>query len=71
MNPHLAICEGEDGIPIWSIPPTMQNISSNKLIGWLAPFDPCIILIDHKNGTSLVIYDGVVAYAVTECLIEL
>ncbi len=48
----------------------MENIARNVLIVWMDPYVPCIVIIDYSNGTSLVAYDGVLAFAVTECLYE-
>lgn len=70
MSAHLAICEGDDGIPLWALHPTVENVPTNKVLKWLAPYDLCIVLIDYHDRTSLIVYDGVLAYAVTECLIE-
>lgn len=67
---YLAICEGDDGIPLWKNQPTRENIPTNTVATWLQPYDPCIVVMDYDNGTSLVIHDGVVCYAVTACLFE-
>lgn len=68
---HLAICEGDDGIPLWLLLPLPENVPFNTLIAWLDPYEPLVVVMDRDDGTSLVLHDGLVAYAVTECLIEL
>jgi len=70
MSSHLAICD-EDGLPLWRLEPTMENISQNELVVVMTPFVPCIVILERHNGTCIVAYDGVVAFAVTECLYEL
>lgn len=67
---YLAICEGDNGIPLWSIVPTIQNISRNTTITFLEPHELCVILFEYDNGTCLVVYNGFLAFAVTECLIK-
>jgi hypothetical protein len=67
---HLAICEGDDGIPLWALHPTVENVPRNKVIGWMDPYVLCIVLVDYEDGTSLVAYDGILSYAVTGCLFE-
>lgn len=68
---YLAICEGDDGIPLWRDHPTRDNIPTNSVVAWLKPYDPCIVVMDHDDDTSLVIHDGVICYAVTACLFEI
>lgn len=70
MASYLAIVDDE-GIPLWMLEPTMENVQRNTVVGWMDPFIFCVVLIEHVNGTCLVVYDGIVAFAVTECLFEL
>ena len=70
MSSHLAIVDG-DGIPLWLLEPTMENLQRNVRIGWMQPLVPCIVIREHPNGTCLIVYDGIVAFAVTECMFEL
>ncbi len=68
---YLAIVEGDDGIPLWRIPPTRDNIPINTVVVWLEPYDPLVVVMDNEDdGTSLVIHDGAIAHAVTACLFE-
>lgn len=68
---YLAIVEGDDGIPLWRIPPTRDNIPINTVVVWLEPYDPLIVVMNNEDdGTSLIIHDGAIAYAVTACLFE-
>ena len=67
---YLAICEGDDGIPLWREPPTRENIPRNVVVAWLLPYDPCIVVYDREDETSLVVHAGVIAFAVTACLFE-
>jgi hypothetical protein len=69
MSSHLAICDG-DGLPLWMLEPTRENVPMNTLIGWMDPYVPCVVVLERRNGTCLVAYDGIIAYAVTECLYE-
>lgn len=68
---HLAKCEGDNGIPLWSIAPTIDNISKNISVTFLEPHELCIILFEIDNGTCFVTFNGFLAYAVTECLVKL
>ncbi len=69
MSSYLAIVDGE-GIPLWRLEPTMDNLSLNVRIGWMEPLVPCVVILERANGTCLVAYDGIIAFAVTECLFE-
>jgi len=71
MLAHLAICDGDEGIPLWELVPTTDNITYNVMIGWLEPHEPCVVLMESTDGTCLVVFDGIVAYAVTACLYEI
>lgn len=64
-----AVSDG-NGIPLWSMPPHMSNVMVNTLVGWLEPLSVCIVVFEDPSGTCLVIHDGSIAYAVTECLIK-
>jgi hypothetical protein len=66
---YLAICE-EEGIPLWKSPPTLKNISNNVVIIFLDPYCVCVVIMDYEDDTSLVAYNGMLAYAVTQCLVE-
>ena len=68
---YLAICEGDDGIPLWKLPPTRENIPVNAVVVWLPPYHACIVVHDQDDETSLVVHDGHIAYAVTACLFEI
>lgn len=70
MAAWLGVCEGDVGIPLWTLNPTPENVPRNTLVKHLEPYQPCIVLVDYHDGTSLVAYDGIIAYAVTECLVE-
>ncbi len=68
---YLAICDGDDdGIPLWSMRPTRDNVPVNTVVGQLRPYRVCVIVMDHADGTSLAAHDGVLAYVVTACLFE-
>jgi len=69
MSAYLAIVD-EDGIPLWMLEPTQENVQRNTRIGWMDPYVPCIVMIEYPNGTCLIVYDGIIAFAVTECLFE-
>ncbi len=71
LHAHLAICDGDDGIPLWEIEPTVDNIPRNTIVGRLEPYEPCVVLHELDNGTCVVAFDGLLAYAVTECLYEI
>jgi len=66
---YLAFVDGE-GIPLWSLEPTMENLPRNTRIGWMYPHIPCVVILERDNGTCLIAYDGTLAFAVTECLFE-
>lgn len=68
---YLAIVEGDDGIPLWRDHPTRENIPTNSVVIWLKPYSPCIVVMDYEDETSLVIYEGLVCFAVTACLFEI
>ncbi len=67
---HISMCEGDEGIPLWVNEPTIDNIPYNIVAAWLNPYVYCVTVLCKHNGTSLVIHDGIIAYAVTECLIK-
>jgi hypothetical protein len=69
VSSYLAIVE-DDGIPLWMLEPTMENVQRNVRVGWMEPFVLCVVMVEHLNGTCLVAYDGIVAFAVTACLFE-
>jgi hypothetical protein len=71
VRAHLAMCEGDDGIPLWSVAPTIANIPRNVVVTFLEPYEPCVILLEMDDGTCLVAFNGFLAFAVTECLVEL
>lgn len=48
----------------------MRNVPTNVVTVHLAPYRVCVVIIDHDDGTSLVAHEGTLAYAVTECLVE-
>lgn len=71
VRSHLVMCIGDDGIPLWAIAPTPTNIPHNVVVAFLEPYEPCILLFEMENGTCLVAFNGFLAFAVTECLVEL
>jgi hypothetical protein len=70
MCTSLAIHDSFSELPIWEIPPTMMNIISNRVITYMQPYQPCIILAKLNNKTCIVAYNGYIGYAVTECLTQ-
>lgn len=69
VGSYLAFADGE-GIPLWSVVPTLENTLHNAVVAWLAPYSLCVVILDNPDGTSLVAHDGSLAYAVTDCLVE-
>ena len=65
---NIKFCQGDDGVPLWKNAPTPKNIPHNIVIEWLHPYELCVVLQDYKNGTSLIAFNGIICYAVTECL---
>jgi hypothetical protein len=68
MLAYLAFCEGEEGIPLWNIAPTINNITRNVTTGWLEPYVLCAVILSYEDGTCLITHEGKLAYAVTACL---
>jgi hypothetical protein len=56
---------------LWLIAPTMSNISRNVVVTFLEPYELCVILFEKDDGTCLVAFNGFLAFAVTECLVEI
>ena len=56
-----------DGIPLWNEPPLVERLRRNWVVGWLRDA-PAVLLVHRDDGTSLVAYDGRLAWAVTSCL---
>jgi hypothetical protein len=65
------MCEGDDGIPLWQLAPNIKNIPHNLVVTYLESYEPCVILFEMNDGTCLVAFNGYLAFAVTECLVEL
>lgn len=68
---HLVICEGDDGIPLWEIAPIITNITHNNILFFLEPYEICILLTEMNDGTCLLAHNGIIAFAVTECLTKI
>jgi len=68
---YLAICEGDDGIPLWNKHPTIENIPTNTVAAWLEPYVTCVVVLDYDDQTSMIIHDGIICFAVTACLFKI
>ncbi len=71
MNSYIAMQKGDDWIPLWKIQPSIANILHNRVICFLQTNESCIVLFENDNGTCLVCFNGIMAYAVTACLTKI
>ena len=52
------------------MPPTIANILQNKIATWMQPYDPCVVIMDRNDQTSIIAYNGILGYVVTSCLFD-